>query len=90
MGTIMPQIVLAPRPPRGPYEVVAAALREQIRSGRLGPGDQLPTTHELGTAHSVSTATVHRAFAILQGEGLIEVSRGRRATVRASPDAENG
>jgi hypothetical protein len=67
MGSIM--IVVAPRPPRGPYETVAAALREQIQSGRLTPGVLLPTTQELGTAHSV--ATVHRAFAMLQAEGLI-------------------
>jgi DNA-binding transcriptional MocR family regulator len=76
MGSIMPSIVIAPRAPRGPYETIAAALHDQIKSGRLAPGAQLPTTQELATAHSVSTATVHRAFEMLQADGLIEVSRG--------------
>jgi len=43
----------------------------------------VPTTVELAQAYSVSIATSHRAIALLHGEGLIEVSRGRRATVRA-------
>jgi integrase len=34
-------------------------------------------------AHDVSIATAHRAIALLAAEGLIDVSRGRRATVRA-------
>ena len=84
MAGIMPQLVpAAPRPPRGPYEVIASALREQIHNGRLAPGDLVPTTADLATAHSVSIATAHRAVAVLAGEGLIDVSRGRRATVRA-------
>jgi DNA-binding GntR family transcriptional regulator len=37
----------------------------------------------LAVAHNVSIATAHRAIAVLAAEGLIDVSRGRRATVRA-------
>ncbi|MGH3922117.1 MAG: winged helix-turn-helix domain-containing protein [Pseudonocardiaceae bacterium] len=82
MANIMPQL-LAPAPctPRGPYEVIASTLREQIHDGRLTPGDLLPTMSELATAHTVCTATVHRAVALLRDEGLIHVSRGRRAVV---------
>ncbi len=43
MATIVPRPVPAPTAPRGPYEVIAEALREQIRTGQLKPGDQLPT-----------------------------------------------
>ncbi len=81
MGGIMPQVVTTPRPARGPYEVIATSLRDQIEDGRLKPGDQLPTMAELAAAHSVSIATVHRAVAVLSSEGLVTVSRGRRATV---------
>jgi integrase len=81
MGGIMPRVVITPRPTRGPYEVIAASLREQIEDGRLRPGDQLPTMAELASAHSVSVATVHRAVAVLNSEGLVTVSRGRRAMV---------
>ena len=44
MAGIMPPPVAAPRTPRGPYEVIAADLREQIATGQLRPGDQLPTS----------------------------------------------
>ena len=85
MAGIMPQLAAPPvRAPRGPYEVIAASLREQIHTGRLAPGDLVPTTHDLAVAHNVSIATAHRAIALLTDEGLITVSRGRRATVRDS------
>jgi DNA-binding GntR family transcriptional regulator len=74
MAAIMPELVPpARRPPRGPYAVIAETLREQIRDGRLGPGDLVPTTAELALAYTVSIATTHRAIALLHSEGLIEV-----------------
>lgn len=87
---IMPQVAVAPRPPRGPYEIIAATLREQIHDGRLAPGDLLPTTAGLAAVHAVSIATAHRAVALLHSEGLIEVSRGRRAVVKAGLDSAGG
>jgi integrase len=68
---------------RREYEKIAASLREDIRSGRLKPGDQLPTVAELAVAHTVAVGTAHRAMALLRDERLIEVTRGRRATVAA-------
>jgi len=70
--------------PRGPYEHIAEALREDIRSGRLQPGDQLPTVAELAVANTVAVGTAHRAMALLRAEGLIDVARGRRAVVTAA------
>jgi hypothetical protein len=85
MAEIMPTIVPATRPPRGPYEVIAAELRRQIKDGRLALGSFVPTTKELAAAHNVSIATSHRAIALLNAEGLIEVSLGQRAMVTAVP-----
>lgn len=83
MASIMPPLTApAGRPPRGPYEVIAASLRDQIRDGRLRPGDLVPTTAELAAAHDVSIATAHRALAMVNAEGLVEVSRGKRAVVK--------
>jgi integrase len=85
MAGIMPQLAApAPPSPRGPYEVIAANLREQIHDGRLAPGDLVPTTKDLAAAHNVSIATAHRAITVLAAERLIDVSRGRRATVTGS------
>ena len=77
---VMPTPVPVQRP-RGPYEQIAEALREEIRSGRLKPGDQLPTVAELAVANTVAVGTAHRAMARLSEEGLIDVTRGRRAVV---------
>ena len=52
----------------GPYEVIAARLRERIHDGRLALGDLVPTTHDLAVAHNVSIATAHRAIAVLAAE----------------------
>ena len=82
MAGIMPPPVATPLPPRGPYEVIAAELRAEILAGRLAAGQELPTLVELGRTHQVSSATAQRALQVLRSEGLIDVARGRRATVR--------
>ncbi|WP_300011081.1 tyrosine-type recombinase/integrase [Pseudonocardia sp.] len=81
MAAIVPRPVPDTPEPRGPYEVIAEALREQIRSGQLRPGDQLPTVAELAVANTVAVGTAHRAMTLLRNEGLISVARGRRAVV---------
>jgi integrase len=81
MAGIMPMPVAAPRVPRGPYEVIAADLREQIVTGHLHAGDQLPTVAELATRYSVAVGTVQRAIDVLRSEGLVDASRGRRSVV---------
>jgi integrase len=81
MASIMPTPVAAPRAPRGPYEMIAAELREQIVTGRLRAGDQLPTIAALATRHGVAAGTVHRAIDLLRSDGLVDTSRGRRSVV---------
>ncbi len=58
---------------------IAAALGRLISSGRLAPGDRLPTVRALATALAVSPATVSHAWQALTAVGLI-VSRGRSGT----------
>lgn len=84
MASIMPQPIATDREPRGPYETIAAELRDLILTGKLRPDDQLPTVAELAASHNVSAGTAHRAVALLRSEDLIEVSRGRRAVVKRS------
>ena len=81
MAEIMPVVVPTPRA-RGPYETIADALRDDITSGRLTPGDQLPTVVQLAAEYTVAAGTAHRAMAALAAEGLITVTRGKRAVVR--------
>jgi integrase len=74
MAGIIPQPVVAPHGPRGPYEVIAAELRTQVVAGQFAPGSQLPTMVDLAAMYDVSVGTVNRAVALLRGEGLVDVS----------------
>ncbi|SDH83582.1 DNA-binding transcriptional regulator, GntR family [Sinosporangium album] len=49
-------------------EQVAAGLREQIRTGRLRPGDRLPSESCLTAEHGVARDTVRTALALLRHE----------------------
>lgn len=69
--------------PRSPYEKIAADLRTQILDGTIPPGTQLPTVEDIAAAAGRSVGTAHRALVLLREWGLIEVSRGKRATARS-------
>ncbi|MFF6967740.1 GntR family transcriptional regulator [Streptomyces anthocyanicus] len=60
--------------------VVADDLRRQITTGRLGPGDRLPSESVLADRYKVSTATLRSA--LLQGEGLVKKIHGKGNFVR--------
>jgi DNA-binding transcriptional regulator YhcF (GntR family) len=82
---------MAVKPSRVPYLEIAAAIREQIRSGQLGPGDQIKTVRALAAEHSVALGTVGAALEVLRSEGLIDTVQGRGSVVIAIPaDAESG
>jgi integrase len=67
--------------PPNPYQRIASDLRGAIVSGVLRPTAELPTISELSARYAVSHGTAQRAIALLRAEGLVVVSRGRRATV---------
>lgn len=64
------------------YEQVAATLRAAITSGELGPGDPIPSEHDLATRHGMSRQTIRLALQHLTQEGLITSGRGRGRKVR--------
>lgn len=64
-----------------PYRQIAEDLRGAIRSGLLPPGTALPTLKDLCGRYKVALSTAQRAFALLHDDGLIDIRRGRRATV---------
>ncbi|MEQ8497568.1 MAG: GntR family transcriptional regulator [Gammaproteobacteria bacterium] len=70
-------------PPR--YRRLAATLRAAITSGRLRPGDQLPTEMELCVRHGVSRHTAREALRLLADDGLIERRQGAGSVVVATP-----
>lgn len=63
---------------------VADALA-QVILGELAPGQSLPSEAEMADRYAVSRLTIREAIKLLAGRGLLELSRGRRAMVKA-PD----
>ncbi|MFE0034316.1 GntR family transcriptional regulator [[Kitasatospora] papulosa] len=61
---------------------IAGDVRHQITTGRLKPGERLPSEVGLAARYRVSTVTLRRALAVLQGEGLIEKIHGKGNFVR--------
>jgi len=62
------------RPPA--YQILADDLRAQITSGRLRPGDRLPTEPQLCARTGVSRSTVREALRLLASQHLIVTTRG--------------
>lgn len=56
---------------------IADDLRHQITTGSVKPGERLPSEVSLAARYKVSTVTLRRALAVLQGEGLIEKIHGK-------------
>jgi DNA-binding GntR family transcriptional regulator len=67
-------------PGRTTAEAIAKALRAEITSGRLVPGERLRQV-ELAKRLGVSTTPLREAFGILQHQGLVRMHPQRGATV---------
>ena len=70
---------------RPPYRQIAAALREAIQRGKLGPGDKLPSESELVEHYGVARMTARQAIQDLRAEGLVVSEHGRGVFVRSVP-----
>ncbi|WP_225101426.1 GntR family transcriptional regulator [Streptomyces sp. CoH27] len=61
---------------------IADDLRHQITTGRIKPGERLPSEAGLADRYKVSTVTLRSALAVLQSEGLVEKIHGKGNFVR--------
>ena len=68
------------------HDRIAAAVRRGVADGSLAPGQRLPAAHDLARALDVHANTVLRAYRLLRDEGLIDLRRGRGATIGAGAD----
>jgi GntR family transcriptional regulator len=66
-------------------------LREQIAAaigrGVLTPGARLPTMREVAVRLAIDLNTVQRAYAALEGDGLLTMVQGRGSFVAETPPA---
>jgi GntR family transcriptional regulator len=67
------------------YAQLERGLRAAIASGRLRPGDQLPTVRQLAVDLRVNANTVARVYGELERAGVIGTRRGVGSFVTASP-----
>jgi GntR family transcriptional regulator len=70
------------------YIQVVERIKEFIASGRLTPGDQLPTVRSLALELRVNFNTVARAYRILDEVGIISTQQGRGTYVMNNPPPE--
>ncbi|WP_242868777.1 GntR family transcriptional regulator [Desulfotomaculum copahuensis] len=63
-------------------------LKEQIRyavaTGRLKPGDRLPTVRQLAVELRINPNTVSRVYSELEKEGLLATRQGKGTFVRST------
>jgi DNA-binding transcriptional MocR family regulator len=64
------------------YQQIAAAIRAQVESGALAPGDRLPTIRELAQRLAVNRDTVASAYEALAADGVVDAQVGRGTFVR--------
>jgi GntR family transcriptional regulator len=67
------------------YAQLERGLRAAIATGRLRPGDQLPTVRELAVDLRINANTVARVYAELERTGVIETRRGVGSFISATP-----
>jgi GntR family transcriptional regulator len=82
----MTGVAIDPRDPTPIYAQLNRALRAAIATGRLSPGEQLPTVRQLAVELRVNANTVARVYAELEREGVLETRRGVGSFVAATPD----
>jgi len=70
------------------YAQLERGLRAAIATGRLQPGDQLPTVRQLAVDLRVNANTVARVYADLERAGVLETRRGVGSFISAAPRDE--
>jgi len=63
------------------YRALSARIERMILSGQLKPGDSLPTETALAERFGVNRSTVREAIRLLEQEGLVSRTTGRRLQV---------
>ncbi len=71
------------------YKAVGEHFERLISSGRLQPGDRLPTVRQLAARTGLNKATIVQGFSELRRRGLVTSRPGRGTIVAASPSARS-
>jgi GntR family transcriptional regulator len=64
-------------------------IKHQVATGKLKPGEHLPTVRELAAEMKINPNTVSRAYDILDQDQVISTQQGRGTYVRERPDQDH-
>ncbi len=67
---------------------LSSRLADLIRTGKIEPGETLPSERRLSTELNISRGAIRRVFGILESEGLVDSGAGR--TRRVLPQRRTG
>jgi len=67
------------------YAQLDRSIRASIASGRLKPGDRLPTVRQLAVDLRINANTVAKVYAELERAGVLATQRGIGTFVRENP-----
>lgn len=63
------------------YLQIISQVKEQVSSGSLRPGDELPSVRELADSLGINMHTVRSAYLKLRDQGIINLRLGRKARI---------
>jgi len=66
------------------YLQVSSEIASEVESGKLGPGDELPSIRDAAARYRTTGSTIGRAYRHLATAGVIEVADRRRSRVAAA------
>lgn len=67
------------------YLQIAEDIVQQVRTGVLQPGDQVPSETEMVERYGVSGGTVRKAMLEIRASGLVDTRHGKGSFVKARP-----
>lgn len=76
-------LLIRPAAPDPIYRQIVEQVRRLVASGKLAPGEAMPSVRDVAGYHAVNPMTVSRAYSLLETEGLLERLRGRGMVVAA-------
>jgi molybdate-binding protein/DNA-binding transcriptional regulator YhcF (GntR family) len=71
------------------YQKIVEAVRQEILTGELKPGDRLPSVRQMTTQWDCTNATVLRAYQELARQGLVVSRVGQGTKVTEKPPAQD-
>jgi DNA-binding transcriptional regulator YhcF (GntR family) len=69
------------------YEQIVARLEEAVATGRLEPGERLPSVRDLAAEVGIAPGTVARAYSELEARGVVVTEGARGTRVASDPPA---